>query len=89
MFQSVKSATNFDPDMFVYIGYSIGFDSSSGFSLPDGSTGKTVIIFVVNMGSSVHIDNKKKYILILGKASTQGLDDTTLTAEAQYSIFQD
>ena len=72
--------------MFIYIGYGIGFDLSSGFSLPDGSTGKTVIIFVVNMGSSVHIDNKKKYILILGKGSAQALDDTTLTAETQYSI---
>ena len=37
------------------------------------------------MGSSVHIDDKKKDTLILGKGPTQGLDDTTLTAEAQYS----
>ena len=28
----------------------------------------------------------KKYILILGKGVTQGLDDTTLTAEAEYSL---
>ena len=38
------------------------------------------------MSSSVDIDNKGKYILILGKGPTQGLDDTTLTAETQYSI---
>ena len=38
------------------------------------------------MSSSVHIDNKKKDNLILGKGPTQGLDDTTLSAEAQYSI---
>ena len=38
------------------------------------------------MSSSVHIDNKKKDILIPGKGPTQGLDDTTLTAEVQYSI---
>ena len=38
------------------------------------------------MSSSVHIDNKKKDILILGFGPTQELDDTTLTAEAQYSI---
>ena len=38
------------------------------------------------MSSSVHIDNKKKDILILGKGPTQGLDNTMLTAEAQYSI---
>ena len=38
------------------------------------------------MSSSVHIDNKNKDILILGERPTQGLDDTTLTAEAKYSI---
>ena len=37
------------------------------------------------MSSSVHIDNKVKYMLILGTGLTQGLDDTTLTAEARYS----
>ena len=36
------------------------------------------------MHSSVHIDNKGKDILILGKEPTQRLDDTTLTAEAIY-----
>ena len=38
------------------------------------------------MSPSVHIDNKKKCILILSKGPTQELYDTTLTAEAQYSI---
>ena len=37
------------------------------------------------MNSSVHVDNKKKDILILGKGSTQGLEHT-LTAEKMYSI---
>ena len=44
-------------------------------SLPDGSVGKNVIIFRVDMNSSVHIDNKKKDILIPGKGSTQELDE--------------
>ena len=30
------------------------------------------------MSSSVHVDNKKKDILILGEGPTQRLDDTTL-----------
>ena len=34
----------------------------------------------------MHIDNKKEDILILGIGPTQALDDTTLSAEAQYSI---
>ena len=38
------------------------------------------------MSSSVHIDNKGKDILILGIGQTQGLDDTTLSVKAQYSI---
>ena len=38
------------------------------------------------MCSSMYIDNNKKYILILGKGPTQGLNDTTLTAKAQYPI---
>ena len=33
-----------------------------------------------------HIDNKGKYILILGEGPCQGLDDTTLTAGAEYPI---
>ena len=48
--------------------------------------GKNVIIFGADMSSSLHIDNKGKDILILGEGPTQGLDDTTLTAEAKYSI---
>ena len=45
-----------------------------------------VVVFGVDTSSSIHIDNKKKDLLILGKVPTQGLDDTTLSAEAQYSI---
>ena len=48
--------------------------------------GKNVITLGVDMSSSVHIDKKKEGISILGKGPIQGLDDTTLTAEAQYSI---
>ena len=56
------------------------------FLLPDGSVGKNVITFGVDMSSSVHIDNKGKDILILGKGPTQGLNDTAVTAESRYSI---
>ena len=37
------------------------------------------------MSSSVHANNKNKDILVLGKGQTQGLDNTTLTPEAEYS----
>ena len=38
------------------------------------------------MGFSMHVHNKKKYILILGERLTQELDGATLTAEKMYSI---
>ena len=34
----------------------------------------------------MHIDNKGKDILILGEGTTQGLDNTTLRADAKYPI---
>ena len=47
---------------------------------------KILIIFGVDMSSSVHVDSTKTDVLILGEDSTQGLHDTTLTAETKYSI---
>ena len=55
-------------------------------SLPDGSLVKNVIMFGVDKSSFVHIDNKGKDILILGKGPTHELDGTTFTAEAKYTI---
>ena len=37
------------------------------------------------MSSSGRIDNKKKCIFIFSEGPTQGLDETALTAEANYS----
>ena len=34
----------------------------------------------------MHIESKNKDILIIGEGPAEGLDDTTLTAEAKYSI---
>ena len=44
-----------------------------------------MLIFVADMSSSAHIDNKKKDILVLGKRPTQGLEHA-LTVEKMYSI---
>ena len=60
LFGGVKLAKNADPDKYVYSGYIIGFDSRSEFSLPDGSVGKNVIIFGVDLSWSVHSNDKKK-----------------------------
>ena len=85
LFGAVSLTKNADIDQCKYSGYGIGFDRKGGFSFCNGY-GKNVIIFGANMNSSVHVDNKKKDILILGKGPTQGLDGTTLTAEKLYSI---
>ena len=47
--------------------------------------GENIIIFGADMSSFVHVDNKKKDILLLGEGPTQGLDDT-ISAEAIYPI---
>ena len=86
LFGPVKLTKNIDVEKYKYTGYSVGFDSRGEYSLPDGSVGKNVIIFGVDMRSSVHIDNEGNDILILSKVPTQGLGSTTFTAEAKYPI---
>ena len=44
-----------------------------------------MLIFGLDMSSSVHIDSKKKNILVLGIGPTQGLEHA-LTAEKMYEI---
>ena len=83
---AVRVTTNTDVDKYKYSGYGIGFDEEGVFTHPTGSFGNTAIIFGVDMSSSVYIDNKGKYILILGKGPTQGLVENSLTAEKMYSI---
>ena len=67
------------------MGYRTGFDRKPSFSFPGSGFGQNVLIFGADMSSSVHVDNKKKDILVLGKGPTQGLEHT-LTAEKMYSI---
>ena len=75
MFGAVKSTKNSDVDKYWYTDYGIGFDRKGSFSFPGGGFGQNVIAFGVDMSSSVHLDNKKKDILIIGKSPTQGLGE--------------
>ena len=45
-----------------------------------------VVIFGVDSSSSVYADNKKNYISVLNKGPIQELYDTTIAAEAEYSV---
>ena len=85
LFDAVILTKNADVDKYGYSGYGIGFDRRSSFSFPGTGFGQNVLIFVVDMGFSAHIDNKKKDVLVLGKRPTQGLEHV-LTAEKMYSI---
>ena len=72
-------------DQYKYSGYGTGFDRHAFFSYHSGGTCNKVIIFDVDMSSSPKVDNRKKYILILGNGSTQGLEHA-LSAEKMYTI---
>ena len=83
LFGAVKLTKHVDIDMYKYSGYDIGFNRKWFFSIGD-EIGRTVIVFGVDIGSSSHEDNKKRY-LILGKGPTHRLEHT-LPAEKLYSI---
>ena len=61
LFGAVTLTKNADIDKYGYSGYGIGFDRKSSFSFPSGGFGQNVIIFGVDMSSSVHVDNKKRH----------------------------
>ena len=46
-----------DIDKYGYSGYGIGFDRKGSFSFSGGGYDQNVIIFGVDMSSSIHIDN--------------------------------
>ena len=59
LFGAVTLTKNVDIDKYGYSGYGIGFDRRSSFSFPGGGFGQNIIIFGVDMNSSVHIDKRK------------------------------
>ena len=73
LFGNVKITKNADPNKYPYLGYGTKFDSCSLFSIPNFDWGENVIVFGVDMSSSVHPNNKNRDIVIFGKGQTQGL----------------
>ena len=69
-FGAVILTKNADIDEYGYSGYGIGFGRRSSFSFPGGGFVQNVLIFGADMGSSIHVDNKKKDILVLGRGPT-------------------
>ena len=85
LFGAVSLTKNADIDRYKDSGYGIGFDRGNVYSVRNGLC-RNVIIFGVDMSSYVHVDNKGKGILILGKGPTHGLGEHSLTAEKMYSV---
>ena len=70
LFGAVTLTKNADIDKYGYSGYGIGFDRKSSCSFPGGGCGQNVIVLGLDMNLSIHVDNKRKDILILGKGPT-------------------
>ena len=60
LFGAVRLTKNANIDKYGYSGNGIGFDKRGSFSFPGGGFGINVIIFGVDMSSSIHVDNKTK-----------------------------
>ena len=76
LFGAVTLTKNADIEKCGYSGYGIGFDRRGRFSFLGGGFRQNVILFGVDMSSSIHINNKGKNILILGVGPTQGIEHT-------------
>ena len=85
LFGAVTLTKNADTEKYKYSGYGIGFDRRSSFSFPNSGFGQNALIFRADISSFIHIDNKKKDKLVLGRGPTQELE-STLTAEKMYCI---
>ena len=86
MFGSVKLTKNPDIDKCRYSGYGLGFDRHGEFSFGTRGFDRHCIIFGADLSSSVHANNKKSNVLVLGKDFIQGINDKTIYAEKLYSI---
>ena len=85
LFSAAKLKKHVYVDLYKYSRYDIVFDGKGPYSIGN-KIGRNVVIFGVDISSSLKIDNKGKYILILGIGPTQGLGEHFLTAKMLYWI---
>ena len=88
LFGAMKISKNTDSSKNNYTGYGLCFDEGDefGHTVRQGNfdrtlNAKNVIIFGVDMGSSIHATNRANNIYIMGKEFIQGINDTTIYAE--------
>ena len=80
-FGAADITKNVNTSKYVYSGYGIGFDATGSFSYSGGGDAKNVIISGCDLSSSIHSNNRKNSILVLGKDFIQGINGTTISAE--------
>ena len=88
LFGAMKITKNADYSKNDYTGYGLCFDEGGEFShtVRQGNFDRTtdarnVIIFGVDMSSSIHATNRANNIYVMGKEFIQGINDTTIYAE--------
>ena len=88
LFGAMKITKNTDSSKNNYKGYGLCFDEGGefGHTVKQGNfnrvtNAKNVIIFGVDMSSSVHATNRANNIYVVGKEFIQGINDTTIYAE--------
>ena len=86
LFGAAKLTKYADLDKYNYIGNDIGFDTCLQFLWSDGGWGKS-LSFLVLIKAFLRRLVIEKGILVLGKCSTQGLNDPIIKSEAKYHYF--
>ena len=88
LFGTMKITKNADSSKNNYTGYGLCFDEGDEFghtvkkdNFDRTTDARNVIIFGVDMSSSIHATNRANNIYVMGKGLTQGINDTTIYAE--------
>ena len=88
LFGAMKITKNANYSKNNYTGYGLCFDEGGEFgqTVKQGNFNRTtnarnVIIFGVDMSSSIHATNRANNIYVMGKECIQGINDTTIYAE--------
>ena len=88
LFGAMKITKNADYSKNNYTGYGLCFDEGGefGHTVKQGNFNRTtnarnVIIFGVDMSSSIHATNRANNIYVMGKEFIQRINDTTIYAE--------
>ena len=88
LFGALKIAKNTDSSKNNYTGYGLCFDEGGEFghtvrqdNFDRTTNAKNVIIFGIDVSSSIHATNRANNIYVMGKDFIQGINDTTIYAE--------